>query len=145
MTNDNYKHWNITRSVELGATAKEVWAVVGGFFTIHQWHPDIAETEVPPEQVETHAIRRILTFPEQPKTVEEQVFVNNADYHYCYKWHAGQWGEIVKNYHASIRVMDTDSDRRCVMQWACSFDHPEDAITEFYENGFRALREMFPL
>ena len=43
---DADKHWQVNRTVALGATAQNVWEVIGGFFTIHEWHPDIAHTEI---------------------------------------------------------------------------------------------------
>jgi hypothetical protein len=140
-----YKHWHVIRSVELGGTAAAVWEVIGGFYTIHQWHPDITETEIATEQTSTRQLRRTLTFPGQPKTIEELVSMDNADFHYRYKWHQGDWGERVKNYHASLRVLAGDLDKTCIVQWESEFDYPTDAISEFYWNGFRALQQRFPL
>jgi hypothetical protein len=145
VTDKDDKHWHILQAVELGAPAKEVWEVVGGFFTIHGWHPDIAVTEVIPDQVETAAIRRRLTFPGQPKTTEELVFMDNENFRCHYKWHAGSWGEMVRNYVAEIKVFDISMEGRCVVQWSSEFDYTEDAVSEFYWNGFRALQERFPL
>ena len=143
MADDGYKHWQVVRTVALAAPRDAVWDVIGGFFTIHHWHPDIALSEIPPEQCDTRQLRRLLTFPGQPKTTEELVMMDNDDCHYRYKWHAGPWGEDVRNYHASLRVLAGDLDRSCTVQWACEFDYPSDAISTFYENGFRSLREMF--
>lgn len=139
------KHWRVTRTIELGAKREEVWALVGGFFTLHHWHPDICLTEVPKEQCDTRELRRQLTFPGQPKTIEELVSMDNADCHYRYKWHAGKWGEEVKNYHSSLRVLAGDLDQSCTVQWSSEFDFPTDAISQFYLNGFRALLERYPL
>jgi hypothetical protein len=139
------RHWKVNRTVELGATQHDVWQVIGGFYTIHEWHPDIELTEVPPEQTRTRELRRVLTFPGQPKTTEELVSMDNDDCHYRYKWYAGAWGDAVKNYHASLRVFAGDLGRTCIVQWCSEFDYPTDAISAFYENGFRALRDRFPL
>ncbi len=145
MNDSDYKPWHVIRTVTLGASAADVWDVVGGFYTIHHWHPDIALTEISGEQVNTRHLRRILTFPGQPKTVEQLVSMDNADFHYRYKWHEGAWGEAVKNYHASLRVMSGDLDETCLVQWESTFDYPTDAISEFYQNGFRELEKRFPL
>lgn len=145
MSADEYRRWHVIRTVELGSTADAVWDVVGGFFTIHQWHPDIALTEIPPAQTDTRQLRRLLTFPGQPKTTEELVSMDNADMHYRYAWHAGDWGERVKDYRASLRVLAGDLDRTCIVQWESTFSYPTDAISDFYLNGFRALSERFPL
>ena len=137
--------WHVIRCVELGAPAAEVWELIGGFFTIHEWHPDITHTEIPAQQTSTRQLRRILTFPGQPTTTEELVFMNNADFHYGYRWYEGPWGEAVKNYRASLRVFAGDQDKSCTVQWASTFDHPTDAISVFYLNGFRELQKRFPL
>ena len=97
------------------------------------------------DQTDTRQLRRILTFPGQPKTTEELVSMDNDDFHYRYKWHAGDWGERVKNYHASLRVLAGDLDTTSVVQWQSTFAYPTDAITDFYEHGFRALLQRFPL
>ncbi|HEV7660559.1 MAG TPA: SRPBCC family protein [Allosphingosinicella sp.] len=144
MADDGYKHWKVIRTVELPASRDSVWEVIGGFYTIHHWHPDIVLSEIPPEQTDTRELRRLLTFPGQPKTIEELVSMDNDDCHYRYKWHAGPWGEDVRNYHASLRVVAGDLDQSCLVQWASEFDYPTDAISQFYENGFQSLRERFP-
>ena len=102
-------------------------------------------TEIPEDQTKTRELRRLLTFPGQPKTTEELVSMDNADCHYRYKWHAGPWGEAVKNYRAALRVVAGDLGRTCLVQWASEFDYPTDAISTFYENGFKALLARFPL
>ena len=140
-----YKPWHVVRCVMLGAPAAKIWEVIGGFYTIHKWHPDITETEIPSEQTNTRQLRRRLTFPGQPVTTEELVSMDNSYFHYCYKWYQGEWGEKVKNYHASLRVFSGDLDKTCIVQWESTFDYPSDAISDFYRNGFRALEERFPL
>jgi hypothetical protein len=89
--------------------------------------------------------RRILTFPGQPKTTEELVYMDSENHHYRYRWHAGAWGERIHNYVAEIRVFDLDTSGRSMIQWSCHFNYTEDALSEFYWNGFRALQKMFPL
>ena len=138
-----YKDWDVTRTVELSAPAAKVWEDVGGFFNIHTWHPDISKTENVSEQFNSQAIRRQLTFPGQPVTVEQLVMMDNENFHYKYKWHKGEWGEQVKNYHAQIRVLALDLDEKCVVQWSSTFSFPEDAISTFYQNGFRSLVEKY--
>lgn len=90
-------------------------------------------------------LRRLLAFSGQPKTTEELVMIDNDDFHYRYKWHAGEWGERVTNYVAHLRVFHLSMAQRSIVQWSSTFDHFEDAVSAFYENGFRVLRERFPL
>lgn len=138
----DYTDWHVVRTVELDAAAAEVWAVVGGFYTMHTWHPDIAKTEVPSDQTGSEAIRRVLTFPGQPTTTEELVSLDPDDMRYRYRWHAGAWGERVQDYHAELRVFELD-DGRSMVQWSSRFRYSEDAITDFYEHGFEALTKRF--
>lgn len=139
----DYRGWHIVRSTELRAPATAVWEVVGGFFNIHTWHPDIAATEYAPDQLSVSSIRRVLTFPGQPKTTEQLISIDNIEMTYSYKWVAGAWGEAVKDYVASLRVVATDMDQRSLVQWASTFRFTEDAVSQFYENGFRNLRARF--
>lgn len=139
-----YRHWKVIRTVELGAPQEAVWGVIGGFYTIHLWHPDILLTEIPEEQATTTQLRRVLTFPRQPKTIEELQWMDNDDCAYGYKWYSGQWGEEVKNYHAVLRVFAGDLNQSSIVQWSSEFDHPTDAISAFYLHGFAALRQRFP-
>lgn len=138
-----YKNWRVVRTVELNAAAQEVWDLVGGFFTIHKWHPDIVETEVLNDQTEMADIRRLLTFPGQPKTTEQLIFMDNENFHYRYKWHEGEWGEKVQHYVAEIKVLEVELDKRCIVQWSSTFYYFEDALTQFYQNGFAALVKKF--
>lgn len=138
-----YRHWHVIRTVCLNAAARDVWEVVGGFFTIHTWHPDIDRTEILTDATSTHALRRRLFFPGQAPTIEELVMLDEAAYHYRYRWHAGPWGEEVRHYRASLRVLAGDLDRSCVVQWESTFEHPQDAISNFYLHGFDALKKRF--
>jgi hypothetical protein len=140
-----YKKWHVIRSVVLDAPAAKVWNVIGGFYTIHEWHPDISKTEIPAKQTQTRQLQRILTLPGQPKTTEELVLMDNDDFYYQYKWYQGAWGEKVKNYQASLRVLSGDLDKICIVQWESMFEYPTDAISDFYWNGFRELEERFPI
>ena len=143
--NAKVRHWKVTRAVTLGGPPEPIWALIGGFFTMHHWHPDIALTEVPSDQTDVGKVRRLLTFPGQPKTTEELICLDDEEFHYRYKWHAGEWGEQVKNYHASLRVIGGDLNKTSVVQWIGEFDNAVDAISQFYENGFVELRHRFPV
>lgn len=145
MAKPRYRKWRVVQTVELGGTAAAVWEVVGGFFTIHKWHPDIRRTAISSKQTETRELRRILTFPGQPKTTEQLISMDNDNFHYRYKWFQGEWGERIRHYVADIRVVESDMGKRCILQWSSTFSYTEDALSEFYWNGFRALQKMFPL
>lgn len=137
------RQWKVVCTIELNAAAETVWETVGGFYTLHLWHPDIKKTQIGKEQVLIPQIRRILTFPGHPTTTEELVFMDNQHFYYSYKWHAGEWGEKIKEYHSEIRVVEIEVGKRCLVQWTGHFRYTEDALTQFYENGFAALVKKF--
>ena len=143
MNTKAYKHWRVVVVCELNAPATEVWDLVGGFYNIHQWHPDIIISEVPEKQAEERDIRRKITFPNQEPTYEELVFMDNENMRYKYKWNKGEWGEIVQKYHAQIQVVETKLDACCLVQWSSTFYYIEDGLTAFYQNGFKNLIKMF--
>ena len=60
--------------------------------------------------------------------------MNDDEFHYRYKWHAGEWGEKVQNYIAEIRVFDINTCGRCIMQWSSTFDYFEDAIRHYRQS-----------
>ncbi len=139
----DYKDWRVVVVCELNAPAAKVWHLVGGFYNIDQWHPDIDISEVPEEQVEERDIRRKLTFPRQEPTYEELVFMDNENMRYKYKWHKGEWGEVIQKYHSQIQVVELELDKRCLVQWSSSFYYSEDGLTQFYKNGLENLVKMF--
>lgn len=143
MTGQIDKKWKIVRTVELNSAADKVWAMIGGFYTIHLWHPDIEKTEIGSDQTELPEVRRILTFPGQPTTTEELIYMNNPGLCYHYKWHDGAWGRAIKEYHAEIRVIELEVGKRCLVQWTGHFVYHEDGLTQFYENGFTNLKKIF--
>jgi len=136
---------SVVQSVDLGGSSEDVWGVVGGFFNIHTWHPDITHTAVPADQTLVSSLRRELTFPGQPITVEELVVMDNDSMFYKYKWVKGEWGEKVKEYRAELRVISTNDEGRCIVRWSSTFVYVEDAVSGFYLNGFRELQRRFPL
>ena len=145
MAKKELKTWHVVQTVELEPPASEVWDLVGGgFYIIHTWHPDITRTEVPPGQTETAAIRRLLTFPGQPKTTEELVMMNNEGFHYRgYKWHSGEWENASRNTLPTF-VFDLTMCKRSIVQWSSTFFYTEDALSEFYLNGLRGAGEAIP-
>lgn len=144
MSEDGYRDWRVVQSIELGASAAQVWDVIGGFYTIHEWHPDITRTDVPKEQTETSRIFRSLIFPGESYYTEELVSMDYENCHYSYKWRSGDWGEKIQKYHSDLRAFDI-AGGRCVVQWVAHFYYNADGISDFYLNGLHALQKRFPL
>jgi len=143
MATKKNKHWKIVRTVILNASAEKVWDMVGGFFTLQLWHPEIEKTEIATDQTSMTKILRVLTFPGVPTNTEELLFLDNKNFCYTYKSYAGIWGETVKDYFSEIRVIEVEVGKKCMVQWKGQFLYTEDTLTEFYENGFANLVKMF--
>jgi hypothetical protein len=137
------RNWRVVSTVELDSPADRVWNMVGGFFTIHLWHPAITKTEIGSDQTSIPELRRIMTFPGQPKATEQLVLMDNENLYYRYKWHAGPWGEQVQKYHSELRVIETVIGKQCLVKWSSTFFYHEDALTQFYQDGFEVLKKKF--
>ena len=141
--NSDYIDWEVITACELNASAAEVWYLVGGFYNIHHWCPDIETSVVQEGQGEDRNIRREIAFPNQPLAWEELEFMDNKNMLYKYKWYKGAWGESVQKYHSQIQVVETELGKKCILKWSAKFFHDSDAITGFYHNGFNFLIEKF--
>lgn len=139
----DYKEWNVVKTVKLDAPAKDVWRVVGGFFNMDLWHPDITRTTPMPDQMELSAIRRKLTIKDQPNPLEQLTFLDNAQMVYKYKGYKGPWGEKVRDYCAEIRVVETKPGEKCMVLWSADFFYSKDVISKFYKRGLKALKKHF--
>ncbi len=146
MTNEAaLRRWHSIETAEIAASASAVWEVVGGFFTMHLWHPDIESTEIVPSQVDDHGIQRFLTFPGPPvsTTTEELVSLDEERLGYRYRWVAGHWGEVVQQYHSALDVIETAPDVSCLVRWQGWFLDDSDAVSDFYRRGLDSLSQRF--
>ena len=128
----------LRRMVELSASAEEVWAVIGDFGGIAEWHPLIAECEVVDIEGETH---RHL------KTVDEDLIlerlIESGPLHYSY--------EIVDSplpvdgYRAYFSCVP--EEKGCHVFWSAHFEATDPSADEIvaavYEAGLRSIRDRF--
>jgi len=143
MATEKYENWKVITACQLNTSATKAWELVGGFYNLDQWHPDITKSEVQDEQSEDSDIVRKLTIPGQSFNWEQLVFLDNENMRYKYKWYKGEWGEMVQKYHSQIQIIETVKDKQCSVQWSSSFYYYEDGLTQFYHNGFESLIKMF--
>lgn len=139
------RNWHVIQNVELPANAQAVWDLIGGFYTMHSWHPDISEISVPVEQNTNQCIRRnlLFTIPGSKPATEQLEFLDNENLVYRYKWYAGEWGEEIQNYHSELKVIPLVQGKKCMVQWSGTFFYTEDALSQFYLNGFAVLKKKF--
>lgn len=133
---EGYDH--LSRMQELSASADDVWAVIGDFGSIADWHPLIASADVVEIDGDTH---RHLTTVDGEMILER--LLETSPRHYAY--------EIVE---AALPVSDYRAHFSCVPEgdgchvfWSAHFEatdpSADDIIAAIYEAGLRAIRERF--
>jgi len=129
---------SVSRSVDLPASAREVWAVIGDFQTLHGWHPVVAESR--PEHAADLEYRHLTTVDGGELT--EQL-IDRSAHSYRYRINSGPLP--VDHYESTLEVSATD--RGCRVTWSSSFTPTgpgaEDAVAGIYEAGLNALSERF--
>lgn len=120
---------------------EEVWALIGDFCAIKDWHPAVAQCE---ETKEGDVTYRTLTLKDGGKIKEKLTGTEDTSYSY----------EIVesplpvKNYKATLSVEeDEDSPDRSEVEWEATFDangasdeDAQKAIAGIFEDGVKAIK-----
>ena len=127
----------IQRWVSLPLPPEKVWAEIGGFGAIAEWHPDVSSSEVFEIEGETHRHVKI------GEGVTLERLVETGPHHYTY--------EIVESplpladHRATLSVVAEEGG--CHVYWSAMFEptdaSADDIVAAFYEDGLRALRERF--
>ena len=132
------KHFEITQSVSIQTPADDIWKLIGDFFTIHTWHPDITTTKV------DGPLSRQVFFPGQYiNTVEQMTLYDPSKRIYSYKNVGGDWGKEVRNYESKLSVIEDNNGKSSIVTWSGSFDSINDGVTNFYRKGLDSLAELF--
>ena len=133
----------VSMTQDLPVPAQMVWATIGGFNAVPDWHPAVAKSEI--EQDGGSTIRH-LSLVGGGEIVEKLEKVDEKERVYSYSILSGPLP--VANYTASIRVTDTGVG--CSVEWSSDFEAsgaPEPdavaAIRGVYEAGFENLKRMF--
>jgi hypothetical protein len=122
---------------------EDVWALIGDFCAIKNWHPVVADCT---QEKEGDVIYRTLALKNGAKIKEKLTATDETSYSY----------EIiesplpVKNYKATLAVEeDEDSPERSEVEWEASFDangaSDEDAkktIAGIFEEGVKSIKKM---
>lgn len=134
-------HDRLERLVLLPAPQNKVWAAIGDFGAIADWHPLIATAEV--TEIEGSTYRRLVS------TDDEAFFerlIETGPHHVTYEVIEGPLP--VTDYRATLSCVAEDEG--CRVFWSALFTPADDAgrlsegiVGKFYEIGLRALRERF--
>lgn len=133
----------ISRSAEIDAPPQEVWALIGPFCSIANWHPAIAsctEQGSPPTRT-LHAKDGKTVF------VEPEIGRDDAEHYYSYTFKSSPFP--VSEYEATIRVVPAGPGRSTVT-WSGSYvpDNGKAAqadklFADIYEAGLAAVKAHF--
>lgn len=124
-----------SRNKRYDVSADDMWKRIGGWGTMHEWHPAVTATEVSDD-----GSRRTLTLGDGATILEG--LVEEGEHSYTYRFE--ETPLPVKDYTATISVRE-DGDG-CVVDWEGSFE-PDGAdeaaaveiIAGIYQAGLDAL------
>ncbi len=133
----------VSSTTELPVSAKTVWAVIGNFNALPDWHPAVEKSELKKEDGSTV---RTLSLVGGGSIEEKLEQIDDKERLYTYSIVSGPLP--VSNYTATLRVRDSGSG--CSVEWSSEFEAegaPENAAVEaisgIYEAGFENLKKMF--
>ncbi|MEX2165935.1 MAG: SRPBCC family protein [Methyloceanibacter sp.] len=119
---------------EAPGTPADVWALVGGFCAIKNWHPAVSECE---EIKEGDKVLRILTLKDGAKIKEEETKKEELSYSYTIL----EGPLPVKDYNATLRVGPDDEPDRVEIVWTANFEangKSDEEAKEIVEGIFEA-------
>jgi hypothetical protein len=124
-----------TRSKRFDRSAEELWKRVGGWDSIHKWHPAVKSTDVSKD-----GSLRTLTLGDGAILVEKLLEQGKRSYSYRFE----ESPLPVKNYRATIQVRADGGGS--ILEWAGTFDpagiSESDAVNlieGIYQAGLDAL------
>ncbi len=131
----------VKKRIEAPGLPPAIWEFAGGFCTIKDWHPAVADCQ---ETKEGDVTFRTLTLKDGGKIKEKLLDSDDASYSY----------EIVdsplpvKNYKAKFWVEPDDEANRTVIYWSADFDangtNDDDAkrkITDIFAAGLKGIKQ----
>jgi len=135
----------VSSSAELPVSAKTVWAVIGNFNALPDWHPAVAKSEL--QSKDGGTLRKLSLVG--GGTIEERLEkIDEKGRRYTYSIVSGPLP--VSNYTATLTVREAQTGSGCTVEWSSEFEAkgaPEGdavaAIRGIYEAGFENLKKMF--
>lgn len=133
----------ISMRTEIAMSADDLWAAIGQFSAIADWHPLIESVEI-----EKGGRIRRLHIPGGGEIVERLEEIDADDRLYRYSIVSGPLP--VANYTATLRIKDSPEGEGCIVEWSSEFDplgatetDAKQTIQDIYLAGFDNLRKLF--
>ena len=134
---------SLARSIDVDAPPATVWALIGGFCAIKDWHPVIATCAV---DGKTPPTRTLLAKDGKTRFVEREMARDDVQHLYSYNFVSSPLPAA--NYFATIRVVPHGAGSTVL--WSGSYipqDGQEkavnDALAGIYETGLNAIKAKF--
>ena len=128
----------IQRWVSLPHPPEKIWAEIGGFGAMADWHPGISSTEVVDIEGETH---RHLTLSNGGLLLER--LIETGARYYTYEIIDGPLP--LADHRATLSCVAEEGG--CHVFWSAVFEptdpSADEIVSGFYEEGLRALRERY--
>ena len=135
---------SLLRSVEVNGTPDAVWAVIGPFCSIKDWHPVVATCT---EDGQTPPVRTLVTKDGKTTFVEMQTARSDTKYIYSYNFISSPFP--VTHYAAQIEVSAKGAGVSTVTWTGSYIANPGkqkealEALRGVYETGLNAIKARF--
>ena len=134
----------LSRSIEVTASAAEIWAAIGAFCSVPDWHPAVGTCSHDGESPPT---RTLVTVDGQATFVELETARDDAMFTYSYAILSGPLP--ITDYIATISVAEM-ADGGSTVTWSSHYTplegHDEtaaSALTGIYDSGLAAIADRF--
>ena len=130
----------VSKDIEVKGTPAQVWAKIGGWCSISNWHPAVATCET---SKDGDAAVRLLTTKDGAKITEKQTASDDSSYGYTMT----DTPLPVTNYNATMGVAPSDEEGKTKITWSATFDpkgvSEDDAkkpVEGIFESGLQAIK-----
>lgn len=134
---------DVSRFALVDQPPAKVWAMIGGYGALDQWHPAVVKLELSGDAA--NGLYRTLTLPDDGTLKEKLISHSDQEMSYSYSIESGVLP--VANYVATLSVWPARHDpNMSVIQWSSSFDPTgtsdkliRDMIGGIYVMGFDSV------
>ncbi len=138
---------HIQKSLVISASANDVWAIVGDFDRINEWHPAVLTNE---DEDDDEGHVRILGLLGGTKKMKERLVEMNED-EMIYTYTIVDGPLPVRDFTGTISVdASMDESGTSIFTWVAQFE-PRDTteadatavMTGYFETGLKGLKKIF--